>query len=60
MLLRKMEIISRVELFERFITFLEMTCMHGSARRYAEFDTSVIYHVLLFIYFVFACFHCMV
>ena len=29
MLLLKMEIISRVERFERFITFLEVTGLHG-------------------------------
>ena len=50
MLLGKMEIINRVELFERFITFLEVTGLHAqllTARRLTEFDTSVIYHVLI-------------
>ena len=63
MLLEKMEVISRVEYylsrvvpFDRVLTFLEVIGLHDfccfvicllTSRRFPDFDTSVIYHVLI-------------
>ena len=50
MLSGTMEIISRMEPFDRVITFLEVTGLHGFSycTSLLEFDTSVIYHLLIF------------
>ena len=53
MLLGKMEIMSRVEPFDRVLTFLEVIAdgLHGFgcqiSRRFTYMNTSVIYHVFI-------------
>ena len=61
-----MEMISRVEPFDRVIIFLEVIGLHGfgcfkTARHFTEFDTSVIYRVLIvFVFAHFCCKICMI